>query len=132
MIKYFKEMIDKHQILLKSLYFEGMVTKDFEKFKELSWNDENSEATVEYYKDNIYKQIITYHAEKYPQFIRYFNDFNTEKQLLTLHRLDGPALNDGRRIGYYINGKELTYIEFLALTKVKPENREDMKDLLDV
>jgi hypothetical protein len=37
-----------------------------------------------------------------------------------------------KMIEYWIDDKRITENEFLALTKTKPENREDMKDLLDI
>jgi hypothetical protein len=127
-------MIDKHQILLKSLYFEDIVTKDFEKYKDLVWDNDETKSTVEYYKDNIYKQITYF--KNGPGFkdslIRYFNGYNRETQNLHLHRLDGPAYIRGNTEDYFINGKHITYIKFLALTMVKPEDISDMEDLLDI
>ena len=125
-------MIDKYQILLESLYYETVVNKDFEKYKELVWDNEETKSTVEYYKDGIYKQIINYLNGKYPPLIRYFNDYNKERALLVLHRLDGPAFLNGKEEGYYINGKHLSYLDFLAQTKFKPEDRETGSDLLNI
>jgi hypothetical protein len=127
-------MIDKYQILLESLYYETVVNKDFEKYKELVWETEGLKTAVEYYKDDIYKQITYFKDDSrvIDPLIRYFNGWNKELQQLNLHRLDGPAYIQENTKNYYIDGKPISYIEFLALTKVEPENRENMKDLLDV
>lgn len=52
----------------------------------------------------------------------------------TLHREDGPASEsrDGRK-EYWINGKNISYEEFLAIQKVNnPDDRGTMIDLLDI
>jgi hypothetical protein len=53
----------------------------------------------------------------------------------TLHREDGPAITrpDGKHNEYWINGKQISYEEFLAIQKVnKPEDRGAMIDLLGI
>ena len=130
-------MIDKSAILIKSLYFESELSKDFEKYKDLVWEDHSVKNIVEYYKDNIYKQITTHKGDNASTLIRYFIDFNKEKQKLTLHRLDGPAYDSKKKTkAYYINGTSYTegeyWITIKKFKKFKPEDVSTAVDLLNV
>jgi hypothetical protein len=126
-------MIDKYQILLESLYYETVVNKDFEKYKELVWDNDETKVTVEYYKDGIYKMATHFKDKRgHSPLVRYFNSYDSKFQNLHLHRLDGPAYNQGNLVDYYIDGKHLSYLDFLAQTKFKPEDKETGLDLLNI
>jgi hypothetical protein len=132
-------MRNNDQILLEKMYSDISRRETNYGFT-LTWNVLKTEYgfIITYKTDPTVKYIVTPYQNGWKFEGNDIVLYLTKKTDGKFHRLDGPAIIKPNHIEFYINGQHFSESEYwkqpevLLQKKVKPEDRQNASDLLDI
>lgn len=131
-------MRNKDQILLEMVYSNISIKKNYGFAP--TWNVVKTEYgyNITYKGDEGVKYTVTPYQNYWKFEVKDRTLYLTLKMDGNFHRLDGPAIEKPTQRKFYIYGKRYSEKDYwkqpevLLQKKVKPEDRQDASDLLDI